>query len=85
MTMREKFERLVFQCVINYDLYMNKEQMVERSLITMHKVGHNGTHEFWIGMLPSDQLVYIASCEDCHTEMCMVYPVGEHPSCIGNR
>lgn len=88
MTMREKFERLVFQGVVNYSRYATCERTVADAQVTLHKVGHNATHDFWIGMLPDERLVYMTVCENRHGEMCMehvqIYPRGEHPSYIGH-
>jgi len=88
MTMCEKFERLLFQCVINYPYYISLARKVEDETVVMHKVGHNATHEFWLGMRHDERMVYLSVCEDCDGSMSdehlRVFPKGEYPSYIGH-
>ena len=88
MTMREKFERLIFQNVIHYPNYTTCERMSSGGVVTFHKVGHNSSHEFWLGMLPNDRMVCMSVGEGFEVgvleEHIEVYPVGESPSYIGH-
>ena len=88
MTMCEKFERLLFQCVVNYPDYISLSRTVEGKMVVMYKVGHNATHEFWLGMLPDERMVYLSVCEDRDGSMTdehlKIFPKGEYPSYIGH-
>jgi hypothetical protein len=91
MTTRERFEQLVFQAVINYRSYMNEERKIDNSDVTLHKVGHSTTHEFWLGLMPDgERLVYVSICKDrspveaVGDEFIKVYSKDEYPSYIGH-
>lgn len=83
---RKQFECLVFQNVIHYPYYTNRERTVEGETVTIHKVGHNSSHEFWLGLTPDDRLICmsIGETNGVISEYVRVFPKGEYPSYLGH-